>query len=57
MLAFTVVISLNKPEYCGTSLFNGDEGLLINPLHFERVKEAFAGDIIKAVTFATHVGA
>ena len=57
MLAFAVVISLNKPEYCGTSLLDGAEGLLINPLDFERVEEAFTRGIIVAIALAAHAGA
>ena len=57
MLAFAVVISLNKPEYCSTSLLDGAEGLLINPLDFERVEEAFTRGIIVAIALAAHAGA
>ena len=57
MLAFAVVISLDKPEYCGTSLLDGAEGLLINPLNFERVEEAFTRGIIIAIALAAHAGA
>ena len=56
MLAFAVVISLNKPEYCSTSLLDGAEGLLINPLDFECVKEALTSCVVIAVTLAAHAG-
>ena len=57
MLAFTVIVRLNKPEYCGTSLLDGAEGLLINPLDFECVEEAFTRGIIVAIALAAHAGA
>ena len=56
MLAFTIIVRLNKPEYCGTSLLDGAEGLLINPLDFEYVEETLTSRIIIAVTFAAHAG-
>ena len=63
MLAFTVVISLDKLEYSGTSLLNRCEGLLINPLDFECVEEAFTSCVLarrkfvfKTVTFTAHAG-
>ena len=56
MLAFTIIVRLNKPEYCGTSLLDGAEGLLINPLDFECVKEALTSCVVIAVTLAAHAG-
>ena len=57
MFAFAVVIGFDKPEYGGTSLLDGAEGLLINPLNFERVEEAFTRGIIVAIALAAHAGA
>ena len=56
MFALAVIVGLDKPEYCGASLFNRMESLLVNPLNFERVKEAFASRIIITITLTTHAG-
>lgn len=57
MLAFTIIVRLNKPEYCGTSLLDGAEGLLIKPLDFECVEEALTSRVVITVTFVAHAGA
>ena len=54
MLAFTIVIDLNKPKNHCSCLLNCCEIMLVQELDLERVKEALARCVIITISFAAH---
>lgn len=56
MVAFAVVIDLDKPKNHCSCLLNYYKIMLVHILDFEGVEEALTNGIVKAIAFTAHSG-